>query len=432
MDTHITILVAGSIVIISFIFTQISRRTHIPSVLMLMVLGFALKFILPINDTALMPALELLGTLGVILIVLEAALDLHLEKDKLGLMSKAALMALMLLIATAGLIAAALKFILGLSVLTSLFYAVPLAVLSSAIIIPSVNGLKEYSKEFLIFESALSDILGIILFYSIVDYHHADPGANIGTELIIMTLLTIGLSFIISYALILIFQYGRGHATLFVLIASLLVLYSMGKLLHLSSLIIILVFGLVLNNRQIFFQGRLRKYLNEEDISTVLKEFKFITLETAFVVRTFFFVAFGLSIVPGQLMNWTVLLITLIVLVAIYLTRFIGLRIVHFQRVEPEIYVAPRGLITILLFYAIPEDIATDAFPPGILLLTVLITNFIMTYGLIKERKLLRTELRKEKINYATHAEKNASEQASKPVETSVGSGPTVLGTDGE
>ncbi len=431
MDPHIIILGAASIVIVSFLFGQVSKQTHIPSVLMLMLLGFGLKFILPIKDTALMPALELLGTLGVILIVLEAALDLHLEKDKLKLMGKAALMAFMLLVVTAALIAISFKFILGLSVLVSLFYAVPLAVLSSAIIIPSVNGLKEYSKEFLIFESALSDILGIIIFYSLIDYHHADPGANVGLGLTIKTLLTIGLSFVISYALILIFQYGRGHATLFVLIASLLALYATGKLLHLSSLIIILVFGLVLNNRQIFFQGPIKKYLNETDIDGVLKEFKSITLETAFVVRTFFFVAFGLSIVPSQLLDWTVPLITMIILAAIYITRYMGLRVVHFRRVEPEIYVAPRGLITILLFYAIPEDVMTDAFPPGILLLTVLITNFVMTYGLIKERKRIKAEKKLENILQSTVSGQKTTVATQQSVETTVGPGPAVLGTEG-
>jgi len=396
MDPHIIILGAASVVIISFLFTQVSRRTQIPSVLMLMLLGFALKFILPVKDTALMPALEILGTVGVILIVLEAALDLHLDKNKLTLMGQAALLALVLLIITAGLIAIALKLVLDLKVLTCLFYAVPLAVLSSAIIIPSVSGLIESKKEFLIFESALSDILGIIVFYSLIDFHHAEPGTNIGVGLTIKTLLTVALSFVISYGLILIFQYGRGRATLFVLIASLLALYTTGKLLHLSSLIIVMVFGLILNNRQIFFQGRLRRMLNEEDIDGVLKEFKSITLETAFVVRTFFFVAFGLSIVPEQLFDVNVLIITGIILVVIYFTRFIGLRAVYNNNIQPEIFVAPRGLITILLFYAIPDDVVTDKFPPGILLLTVLVTNFVMTYGLIKERNRMQSQLKSE------------------------------------
>ncbi|MEM9720582.1 MAG: cation:proton antiporter [Bacteroidota bacterium] len=393
MDIHVLILGAALIVIVSFLFNQISRRTHIPSVLMLMLLGYVMTFFVELPEAQLMPALKVLGTIGVILIVLEAALDIHLEKDKLPILAKASLLALVLLLVTAGIIAGAMVLILGMNLLTSLFYAVPLAVMSSAIIIPSVHNLTAHKKEFLIFESALSDILGIIIFYALLDFHHASPEESVGASLAFKTLLTIGISFVVSYALILIFQYGRGHATLFVLIASLVALYALGKLQHMSSLIIILVFGLVLNNRNIFFQGRLKAYINENDIAAVLKEFKSITLETAFVVRTFFFVAFGMSIVLSQLLNWVVPVVTLIVLIAIYASRYIGLRTIFLKDIEPEIYVAPRGLITILLFYQIPEDIVTEAFPPGILLLTILITSFVMTYGLIKESKKVVPEV---------------------------------------
>ena len=47
---------------------------------------------------------------------------------------------------------------------TSLLFTIPLSVLSSAIIIPSLEGLSEYKKEFMIYESTFSDILGIVAF----------------------------------------------------------------------------------------------------------------------------------------------------------------------------------------------------------------------------------------------------------------------------
>lgn len=436
MDTHVLILGAALIVILSFFFNRISKATNIPSVLMLMLLGFCLKFVVPFDvsslqgeiqleeitdveaiveqvdslseeilpspgeispaapastqakgDNPILSLLKILGTVGVILIVLEAALDLHLERKKIRLISQAAGLALVLLIATSALIAGGLLLVLDMDLMTSLFYAVPLAVMSSAIIIPSVQILGERKKEFLIFESALSDILGIIIFYALLDFHHAAEGDNVGLTLAFKTLITLVLSVVISYGLIILFQYVKGHVKLFVMIASLLALYSLGKLLHLSSLIIILVFGLMLNNKELFFRGRLQNLIDEEAIDGILKEFKPITLETAFIVRTFFFVAFGFSIVPGQLLDVTVPIITLIVLIAIYGTRYIGLRTVFFNEIKPEIYVAPRGLITILLFYAIPLEVSTDAFAPGILLLTVLITSFVMTYGLIQDRR---------------------------------------------
>ena len=435
MDTHILILGAASIIILSFFFNRIAHRTNIPSVLMLMLLGFCLKFIVPYgndqftevqkgieleevdsekpaekpagdaHDTEHAPSeagsgelkkeasnpilelLKILGTVGVILIVLEAALDLHLEKQKLPLIGKASGLALVLLLATSGIIAMALHFVLGMSTFISLMYAVPLSVMSSAIIIPSVSSLIERKKEFLIFESAMSDILGIIVFYALLDVHHAGEGENVAMVLLGKTVLTIVLSILISYVLIIVFQYVKGHGKLFLLIASLMALYSMGKLLHLSSLIIILVFGLMLNNPTLFFRGSLSRFVKEAEIDAVLAEFKPITLETAFVVRTFFFVAFGFSIIPSQLLHWTVPVVTVLVLIAIYATRYIGLRTVYLNDIKPEIYVAPRGLITILLFYAIPIELRSESFAPGILLLTILVSSMVMTYGLIQNGK---------------------------------------------
>ena len=71
---------------------------------------------------------------------------------------------------------------------------------------------------------------------------------------------------------------------------------------QLLALLIILVFGLMLSNRQIFFPGKMRKYLNEEQMSGIFDNFKMITLESSFVVRTFFFVIFGLPFFTGFLL----------------------------------------------------------------------------------------------------------------------------------
>ena len=74
------------IIIISYLFNFISKKSKIPSVLLLIGLGVGLQYLLElveINlDNIIMSALELLGVVGLIMIVLEAALDLKLEKDK--------------------------------------------------------------------------------------------------------------------------------------------------------------------------------------------------------------------------------------------------------------------------------------------------------------------------------------------------------------
>ncbi|MEL6676970.1 MAG: cation:proton antiporter [Bacteroidota bacterium] len=414
MDTHVIILGAGLIIILSYLFNIAAQRTNIPSVLMLMLLGFAIKPFVPIEEGGLRPFLEVLGTVGVILIVLEAALDLHLEKQKAPMIYRSLLLAAVLLLLTTVVIALGLYLFLEMSFFQAMVYATPLAVMSSAIIIPSVHGLSEAKKEFLTFESAFSDILGIVLFYSLIGYHEQGGEGSLLLSSLGTILITIILSVVITYVLIILFQQVKGHIRLFLLIGILLAIYSTGKLLHLSPLILILFFGLTLNNKDLFFQGKIGLFIDDEQFDHIVKDFRVITLESAFVVRTFFFVIFGMSIVPNQLLYWSVPGITLIALLAIYGTRWGGLRLLFKKDIEPEIYIAPRGLITILLFYAIPqglnekgEGVFSENFQPGILLLTILITSFIMSYGLIKHAQKTK----------AAEASSGEGEEAEAPAE---------------
>ncbi len=89
MNPYNFIIAAAGIVILSFLFNIIAKRTNIPSVLMLIVLGVIIQKTLWDPDTSsadssLMLVLEIIGNVGLIFIVLEAALDLKLKKDKLG------------------------------------------------------------------------------------------------------------------------------------------------------------------------------------------------------------------------------------------------------------------------------------------------------------------------------------------------------------
>ena len=59
----------------------------------------------------------------------------------------------------------------------------------------------------------------------------------------------------------------------------------------------------------------------------------------------------------------------------------------------PEIFLAPRGLITILLFYAIPSEITNDRFDPGVLLFIIIASSMAMTFSLVNARKRKELEI---------------------------------------
>ena len=388
-DSYPLIIEASVIIVLSYLFNLLSERTNIPSVLMLILTGILIKMGLDAYGQEvidLMPTLEILGIVGLIMIVLEAALDLELTREKLPLIGRSLLVALLALLGSVFAVAFVIQNFIVMDFTTALLYATPLSIMSSAIIIPSVGKLLPHKKEFMIYESTFSDILGIMFFYFLISYMEKG-GAAAASEFGISFVLTILVAIIASYVLVFLFKDMKSHSKLFLLIAILLLLYSMGKLLHLSPLLIILVFGLALSNHQIFFRIFKNDWAQDDPVAKIEKEFHLITLETAFVVRTFFFVVFGMTISLASLFNGSVLLISLLVLLALYLVRFIILKVFLRNSILPELFIAPRGLITILLFFAIPASHKVETFDSGILLYVILISSLIMTFSLISDSR---------------------------------------------
>ena len=359
---------------------------------MLIGLGVVINYVLrfsAIEKPNLLPVLEVLGVVGLILIVLEAALDLHLVKEKVGLIIKSFLVALIGFGATAYLSALALNYVMGIELLNALLYTIPLSILSSAIILPSIDDLDEDRREFMIYESTFSDIIGIVGFYSVLTLVGSSSGESVYGEVFGSLMLTIIFSVILSYILIYVFQNIKGNVKLFLLISILLLLYAVGKMFHLSSLIIILIFGIILNNYKVFFKGGLLKLLKIERVEAVLDDMKVITAETAFVVRTFFFIIFGWSVYLGSLLSFKVIGIGVLILTIIYLVRVIVLFLFNGKDIIPQLFLAPRGLITILLFFAIPEELSAGKEFQGVLLFVILASCLIMTRSLISYKKKL-------------------------------------------
>jgi len=395
MNTYYYIIAVSLIIILSFLFNIIAKRTKIPSVLMLMVLGLLIhegtKMMgIPLPDFE--SILPLLGNVGLIMIVLEAALDLELKRDKWPIIWKSMLVALLGLLGCAFVIAFILQqFITDMSFIKAFLYATPLSIMSSAIIIPSVGGLSEDKKEFMVYESTFSDILGIMLFYFLKDNYDAENVTTVVFSILGNIAVTMVLSIVVAYGLVYIFQKLTSQVKLFLIIAVLMLLFALGKLFHLSSLITILVFGLVLNNTELFFMKRLRKYIRQDIIKPMLHDFHTLTLETAFVIRTFFFVTFGLTISLAYLFDVRVALISASILAGIYLIRYVILKVILVKDITTPLMIAPRGLITILLFFAIPRDKfpITDsqyAMFEGVLLFVILISSVLMALALMLDR----------------------------------------------
>src|SRR6187551_2869519 len=166
------LLALSGVIIVSYLFDVVAHHSRVPSVVLLIFSGILLRILLdyfgfkiPLLDVLL----PIIGTLGLILIVLEGALDLSITRDNLGLIGRAAACSLLGLLISGGLIATLIHYSFAADWRLSWLYAVPMAVISSAVAIPAAANLSSRLREFVIYESSLSDIAGVLLFYALLE-----------------------------------------------------------------------------------------------------------------------------------------------------------------------------------------------------------------------------------------------------------------------
>lgn len=377
------------LVILSFLYSYLARKTKIPSVLMLIFTGVGASYLFKYFAVELPDMhvfLQIFGIVGLILIVLEGSLELKLEKSKLKIIRNAFFSALIIFAVSSGLIAEGINLMypeFGYRV--CLINAIPMAVISSAIAIPSVIGFSEKNKEFIIYESIFSDIIGILTFNFILnnDILTASSFGYIAFDFSLVILVSVVLTVILIFFI----DRTRMEIKFVLMLAVLLLLYDIGKVLHLSSLLIILIFGLILNNLDVFFKRRLSRWFDLENVEKGLAQFKIVIGELSFLVRTLFFFIFGFTLQLSAMADSKILITGLIILIILYTIRYIYLRFSKRFNVKPEIFIAPRGLITILLFYSIPEEYSIGLISEGVLFMIILVTSIVMIFGMFSSKK---------------------------------------------
>lgn len=371
------------IVILSYLFSVLNRLTRIPSVLLLLGTGMLLRYasnLMGVGFQIPPGVTEILGTVGLIMIVLEAGLDLEVTREKLPLIRSSFFSALVIFIISAlGVAAILLWWLPETDFIHCLVYAITLSVVSSSIVLPSVHHLSHEKKEFLIYEASFSDVLGIMAF------NFFTAGQVITLQAATWFVGSIPVALVLSvgvcFGLMLLLVKNRVNVRFFLVFAVLIVIYVGGKSMHLPSLLTILMFGLVVNNWELVRWKPLKNYFSDGEVNGMATFLKSITAESAFLIRTFFFIIFGFGIELNFLQNPDVLRLGSAIVLALLVMRFIYLRIVHKYDLLPELFYIPRGLITVLLFYKIPEWQRIDTFDEGVLFFVILTTTVIMMLG---------------------------------------------------
>jgi hypothetical protein len=325
--------------------------------------------------------LPTLGTLGLVLIVFEGALELRYSREKNGIILKSFFSALANIMVSAFVIMWIIHQISGENFYKSFINAIPFCVVSSSVAIPSAANMSKEKREFIVYESSFSDILTVVLFNFMINNREINAAsfANLGIEMIVITVV------VICSCLLLLYIIGRltHHIKSFLIISILLLVYSIGQVFHLSSLIIVLALGLFLNNAGQIKLPWFRKYFIYPKLRSDIRQLFQLSAESAFVMRTFFFIMFGYTMDITQLQNVSVLISGAVILLAIYAVRFLYIQWVSRTDIMPEMVLVPRGLINILLYYSIPVAMRAKGIETGLLFVVVLGTSIVLSLGLL-------------------------------------------------
>ncbi len=392
ISSEIVLIITCAIVIISYLFSTFSTYVKVPSVLLLLIFGMVLRFIADTQHLGIgfpEQLTEMFGTVGLVMIVLEAGLDLKIERSKVRLIRNSFIAALTIFVLSAAVIAMILNYWLHENFEKCIVYAIPLSIMSSSIVIPSLTHIGDKKKEFLVYEASFSDMFGIMLFNFFAEKGASSSGSGAAIGAFVWhIILAVICSILFSALLFLILHKTKINIRFFLVFALLIILYEVGKMLKLPSLLIILMFGMLMCNWDLLRKiPRIRFLFLKEPVEDTTRFLHSITAESSFLIRTFFFVLFGFSINIRVLLQPQVVMIGSIIVVVLFITRFLYLKFFLKESVYPETFFIPRGLITILLFYKIPKTLQLQHFDKGILFYIILVTSIIMMLGVLFYKK---------------------------------------------
>lgn len=385
--TIVIIITLCSLLLLAYLFDITSKWTRIPSVLLLLLLGGIVRETtsgMGVQMPDLYPVLPILGTIGLILIVLEGALELEFNRSKIKMIKKSFVVSLIPMVFLTFILAFVFQYYSGYSLKDCITNAIPFSVISSSIAISSAANLPSFSREFVTYESSFSDILGV-LFFNFVALNAVINFDSIWwfiLQLVIVAVISflaiIGLSILMSKI-----EHKTKYAPIILLVV---LIYEISQIYHLPALVFILLFGLFLGNLSEIKNVKWLAKLKPDQLITEVHKLKDIITEATFLIRSLFFLLFGYFIKVEDIINGESFLLAIIIVAAIYVVRFIQLKISKLPAL-PLLFIAPRGLINILLFLAIIPAYQIPIVGTPLLIQVIILTSALMMLGMVFVKK---------------------------------------------
>ncbi len=389
-EAHVVLLAAGVTVFLGVAGEAFFKRTGIPDIAFLMVLGVIIGPVLGIiQPEAVSQIVPYFAALALIIIMFDGGLNLDF-KQIAQTAHFALTLAVLGFLLSVTIVTLAAHFALGWLWLESILLGAIVGGSSSVVVfglVRRVRGVSEETKSMLSFESAMTDILStiiaFILFESILmGQFSLDLLINtLGRAVMVGLILGLGVGIPWMYVTT---KLGNAQHGYMLTLGILFVLYFMANTFGESGALTALVFGLMLGNKHHLSRFlRFKLPMIESDDPT--------HNQLTFLVRSFFFVFVGLMASFGQI---EYAIFGILATVAIYIGRHVVGRITltkRFSLLDRNVTYSmiPRGLAAaVLATFPITLGLPNAEAYPQITFFIILASVIITTIGLGKSKKI--------------------------------------------
>ena len=385
----ILLLAASVVIILGVLGEAFFKKTGIPDILLLMVLGIIIGPVLGIiQPEAVLEIVPYFAAVALIIIMFDGGLNLHIGK-----VLKTAHFAIILVIVgfalSVGIVAGLAHYGLGWEWIDSILLGTIVGGSSSIIVFGLVQKIRisDDAKSMLSFESALTDIFAVIIAFVLFeaalsgDFSLDLLGVTIGKAILVGLVLGFGVGipwmFVIS-------KLKNAQHSYMLTIGMVFLLFFLATSFGESGALTALVFGLMLGKKT-YFSRLLKVKFPEDTIDNSLHN------QVTFLVRAFFFVFVGLLASFAQL---EYVIFGIVAAIGIYIGRIIITKSVlvrGFSKLDKRVtsVMIPRGLAAaVLATFPLSMGLPNAEAYPQIIFFVIFTSVLITTIGLGGAKKI--------------------------------------------
>ena len=385
----ILLLAASVVIILGVLGEAFFKKTGIPDILFLMVLGIIIGPVLGIiQPEAVLEIVPYFAAVALIIIMFDGGLNLHIGK-----VLKTAHFAIILVIVgfalSVGIVAGLAHYGLGWEWIDSILLGTIVGGSSSIIVFGLVQKIRisDDAKSMLSFESALTDIFAVIIAFVLFEAMLSGEfsldllGVTIGKAIMVGLVLGLGVGipwmFVIS-------KLKNAQHSYMLTIGMVFLLFFLATSFGESGALTALVFGLMLGKKT-YFSRLLKVKFPEDTIDNSLHN------QVTFLVRAFFFVFVGLLASFAQL---EYVIFGIVAAIGIYIGRIIITKSVlvrGFSKLDKRVtsVMIPRGLAAaVLATFPLSMGLPNAEAYPQIIFFVIFTSVLITTIGLGGAKKI--------------------------------------------